>query len=101
MVNGVDFDENTLHSEYYTSEIVSAPTVEKGQIELKYDNGTPYIMVAFENGDNMWVGNDFDTSTYSDTYPNIDKFRIYCSDSWPNDEFDGSYIAIQISHPEL
>jgi hypothetical protein len=76
------------------NEFFSTPA-RKGQVELKYDSGIPYVIVAFNNGADMWVGNDFNTSDHSSGYPRIDSIRWYCYDAWPPPPgFDGSYLAI-------
>lgn len=84
-----------LFSKQYNGALYDTEPLSPGQIEISYDSGIPYVIVAFQNGVDMWVGNDFDTSGYGTGYPRIDSIRWYCYDAWPPPAgFDGSYLAI-------
>ncbi|MCP4230719.1 MAG: hypothetical protein GY771_11320 [bacterium] len=92
---GINPQALEIYSDLYNGTELFPSPLQKGQIELKYDSGIPYVIVAFNNGVDMWVGNDFDTTEHSTGYPRIDSIRLYCYDAWPPPAgFDGSYLAI-------
>lgn len=92
-LSGNAWDNAIMSHRLPDSTVNSTPEKLPGQIELYYDTGIPYVIVTFENGADMWVGNDFNTSEYG-SFPYINKIRWYCYDAWPNVGFDGSYLAI-------
>jgi len=57
---------------------------------VKYDSGVLGYSICWFTGDDHWVGNDFSVNIYSD----INSMIIRTRDDWPNDGFDGFYIAI-------
>jgi hypothetical protein len=57
---------------------------------LSYDSGVMGYSICWFDGRNHWVGNDFDVTIYSD----VNSMIIRTRDDWPNDGFDGFYIAI-------
>jgi hypothetical protein len=58
-------------------------------LELKWDNGTRMYSVVWPTAKNRMVGNDFDTSTFKTTHVRILKFKLFTSDVWPNEGWDG------------
>lgn len=57
---------------------------------LQWDNGVLGYSICWFNGYDHWVSNDFDVWIYSD----VNSMIIRTRDDWPNDGFDGFYIAI-------
>lgn len=60
---------------------------------LSWDNGTPYWMVSWYTGENMWVGNDFTMPT-GGNFRWVRKVMVYAGPVWPNGVWDGWYLAL-------
>ncbi len=64
-------------------------------LELGWDNGTRSYLVCWYTGRNSWAGNDFAASFGKDTtYVHVVSVRIYTSNKWPNEKWDGFRVAI-------
>ncbi len=61
--------------------------------ELKWDNGIRGYSICWYDGRDNWLGVDFDASSVSAT-PKIIKIKVFTRDDWPNDRYDGFYVAI-------
>ncbi|MCP4231092.1 MAG: hypothetical protein GY771_13215 [bacterium] len=59
-------------------------------IMLSWDNGEMAYSICWYSGNGHWVGNDFGVAGYSD----VNSMLIRTRDDWPNQGFDGFYIAI-------
>jgi hypothetical protein len=72
-----------------------------GPRELRWDNGTRSYLVCWYTGQNSWAGNDFSGSL---AWPlgrgtdsgglHVVSVRVYTSNKWPNDRWDGFRVAI-------
>ncbi len=63
--------------------------------ELRWDNGTRSYLVCWYTGRDSWAGNDFAARFDKDTkYVRIISVRVYTSNEWPNDRWDGFRLAI-------
>jgi hypothetical protein len=66
-----------------------------GTLELGWDNGTRSYLVCWYTGRDSWAGNDFAARFGRDTtYVRIVSVRVYTSNRWPNERWDGFRIAI-------
>jgi len=66
-----------------------------GPRELGWDNGTREYLVCWYTGSNTWAGNDFAPRFDNDTkYVRIVSVRVYTSNRWPNERWDGFRVAI-------
>jgi hypothetical protein len=64
-------------------------------LELGWDNGTRSYLVCWYTGRNSWAGNDFAARFARDTtYVKIVSVRVYTSNKWPNEKWDGFRVAI-------
>jgi hypothetical protein len=61
--------------------------------ELKWDNDRKSYSLCWYEGRNHWLAVDFDASEIS-AMPVITKIRFYTRDDWPNEGYDGFYVAI-------
>lgn len=63
--------------------------------ELRWDNGTRSYLVCWYTGRDSWAGNDFAARFDNDTkYVRIVSVRVYTSNKWPNERWDGFRVAI-------
>jgi hypothetical protein len=63
--------------------------------ELGWDNGTREYLVSWYTGEESWAGNDFAARFDKDTeYVHIVSVRVYTSNKWPNERWDGFRVAI-------
>lgn len=72
-----------------------------GTRELRWDNGTRQYLVCWYTGEESWAGNDFSESLakrdYGDTGGQnlrVISVRVYTSNKWPNERWDGFRIGI-------
>jgi hypothetical protein len=63
--------------------------------ELRWDNGTRQYLVCWYTGEDTWAGNDFSARFDNDTkYVRIVSVRVYTSNKWPNERWDGFRVGI-------
>ena len=63
--------------------------------ELRWDNGTRSWLVCWYTGKDSWAGNDFEARFDGDTkYVRVISVRVYTSNRWPNERWDGFRVAI-------
>lgn len=62
-------------------------------VELKWDNGFRSYSLCWYEGLDNWLAVDFDTSEVSPT-PYVHRVRIFTRDDWPNEGYDGFYVAL-------
>jgi hypothetical protein len=72
-----------------------------GARELRWDNGTREYFVCWYTGQDSWAGNDFSGSVAWPPGRGTDcgairvvSVRVYTSNKWPNDRWDGFRVAI-------
>jgi hypothetical protein len=64
-----------------------------GELELKWDSGTPAWWIAWSSGLGQWLGNDFDVSTIR-KYDGIKTIRVMTRLDWPNEAWDGFRVGV-------
>jgi hypothetical protein len=62
--------------------------------ELAWDNGTWRYLVWWDQGEDSWVGNDFDLPFAAAGATRIVSIRLFSSDQHPNDTWEGFNVAI-------
>lgn len=63
--------------------------------ELRWDNGTRSYLVCWYTGKDSWAGNDFEARFDNLTkHVRIVGVRVYTSNRWPNERWDGFRVAL-------
>ncbi len=66
-----------------------------GELELRWDNGSPSYAVNAPGIGADRFGNDFDVvSTLKTNHFSVKRFRVYTTDDWPNSGWEGFFLSL-------